>query len=82
MTTINLKNVKTFMGRESYSEIELSKAMGISYSYLFRVLRGDRKPGAKFIEGLLKAGMEPNEIFLPSPLPNGKIEQSHPAANQ
>ncbi len=73
---INLKNVKMFMKKEKYSETELSKVMGISYSYLFRVLRGDRKPGAKFIEGLIKAGMEPNDIFLPSSLPNGKQCQS------
>jgi len=75
MAYVNLEKVKEFMEKEKYSEYELSKAMDISYSYLFRVLRGDRKPGAKFIEGLIKAGMRPNDIFLPSLLPDGNNKQ-------
>lgn len=71
MSHVNLEEVKTFMEKNEYSETEFSKIMDISYSYLFRVLRGDRKPGAKFINGLIKAGMKPNDIFLPSSLPLG-----------
>lgn len=71
MEIINLDNVRAFMKQRDYSEPELAKAMGIAYSYLFRVLRGKRQPGAKFIRGLLSAGMSPTDIFSPSPLPKG-----------
>lgn len=71
---VNLENVRRFMKGRGYSEVELAREMGIAYSYLFRVLRGKRRPGPKFIQGLLQAGMDPREIFLPRALPNGNKE--------
>lgn len=69
MASVNLDAVQAFMKKQNYSEFDLSKAMGVSYSYVFRVMRGKRSPGGKFIEGLLRAGMSPGDIFLPSSLP-------------
>lgn len=71
MATVNLDNVHRFMKDNDYTEHTLSEAMGISYSYLFRVMRGDRQAGRKFIEGLVQAGMSPGDIFLHKPLPKG-----------
>mgnify|MGYP000846986782 CR=1 FL=1 len=71
MQLINLDNVKEFMDERDMSEQEFAKIMGITRSYLFRVLRGDRQPGRKFIEGLFRAGMVVDDIFLTSPLPKG-----------
>ena len=71
MARVNLDNVRVFMKSIGYSERELAKAMGVSHSYVFRVFRDDRQPGGKFIEGLIKAGMMPEDIFLTRPLPDG-----------
>lgn len=68
---INLENIQKFMKENNYTEHSLAEAMGISHSYLFRVLRGARQPGRKFIEGLIQAGMSPEEIFLHKALPKG-----------
>ncbi len=68
---VNLQRVREFMEEKGYSEYHLAKEMGISYSYLFRVLRGTRHPGSKFIKGLLIAGMSPDDIFLNQPLTSG-----------
>lgn len=72
MANVNIRNIHDFITKKNLSKRGLSELMEISYSYLFRVLRGDRKAGGKFIDGLLKAGMSPGDIFLPNALPNGK----------
>lgn len=71
MAYVNLKKVEAFMNRHNFSEPALARQMDISYSYLFRVLRGKRQAGGKFIDGLIKVGMNPEEIFLSSSLPKG-----------
>jgi transcriptional regulator with XRE-family HTH domain len=63
VSAVNLEYVRFFMENNGLTELELAKQMGVSYSYLFRVMRGKRKPGGKFIEGLIKAGMKPDKIF-------------------
>jgi len=80
MAKINLENVKGFIEKSGKSEPEFAEAMGIDYSYLFRVLRHDRQAGGKFIEGLLKVGMKPNDIFLLNPMTKVKagIENKSP----
>jgi len=71
MQLINLGKVKQFMDEKRMNEPEMAGYMGITYSYLFRVLRGKRQPGRKFIEGLFAAGMQAEDIFLPRVLPKG-----------
>ncbi len=71
MAQVNLKKVEAFMAENKFSEPALARKMDISYSYLFRVLRGKRQAGGKFIDGLIKVGMNPQEIFLPKSLPKG-----------
>lgn len=75
MNKINLKAVKIYMNDNNLSEQEMSLKMGISRSYLFRVLRGTRHAGGKFISGLIDAGMKLEDIFLPEPFPKGKDNQ-------
>lgn len=72
VATVNLDKVRLFMKNKNYSEPTMADKMGITYSYFFRVMRGDRQPGGKFISGLLSAGLTPEEIFLPQVLPKGK----------
>lgn len=75
MAQVNLDRVQTFMRERNISEPALAKSMEISYSYLFRVLRGKRQAGGKFINGLISIGMKPEEIFLPQALPKGNSEK-------
>lgn len=71
MAQVNLERVQAFMQEQQISEPALARSMDISYSYLFRVLRGKRQAGGKFIDGLIRIGMRPEEIFLPQALPKG-----------
>lgn len=72
MADVNLDRIRAFMTYNGWSEYELAKRMGVSYSYVNRVMAGKRIPGRKFIAGLIDAGMKPDAIFiLPKPLPSG-----------
>lgn len=68
---IDLEKVRVFIQERKCTEQDFATAMGISYSYLYRVLRGERQGGVKFIAGLIKAGMNPKEIFAASALTIG-----------
>ncbi|MGE5396307.1 MAG: hypothetical protein ACM3MK_02080 [Chitinophagales bacterium] len=65
MSQIDLAKVKGFMVQNGMNEPRFACEMGISYSYLFRVFRGQRLGGRKFITGLIQAGMPLEDIFLP-----------------
>lgn len=71
MSGVNLSSIDKFMEASNLTEQQMALKMGISHSYLFRVLRGTRKAGGKFISGLIDAGMKPEQIFLPETFPNG-----------
>lgn len=71
MTAINLERIKAFMTYNGWSEYELAKRMGVSYSYVNRVMAGKRMPGRKFITGLIDAGITPEAIFVGKPLTSG-----------
>ena len=61
----NEKVVRLIAGE--YSSLrKAAKAMGISHSYLSKVLSGKREPGSKFIHGLLATFKEISyeEIFF------------------
>lgn len=77
MAGIDLEKVRVFIRERKCTEQDFATAMGISYSYLYRVLRGERQGGGKFIAGLIKAGMNPKEIFAANSLTFGKdrVEQ-------
>lgn len=77
---VNFVNVKAFMGQRKLTEYGLAKAMNVSYSYVYRVMRGQRPPRQSFINGLIKIGMNPNEIFLLDLLPKGNESTPDPAA--
>lgn len=76
MNRIDLIAIEIYMKNNNLSEQDMAVKMGISYSYLFRVLRGTRCAGGKFISGLIDAGMKLEDIFLQEPFPKGKGDQS------
>ncbi len=72
MANVNLDKVRAFIKDSGMKDQAFAEAMGIDYSYLFKVLRGSRSPGGKFIDGLISAGMKPNDIFYVPRLTNVK----------
>jgi transcriptional regulator with XRE-family HTH domain len=61
------------MREKDISEVKLAKIIGVDYTTVYRVFKGDRNPGTKFIAGVLKSGLdiEYEEFFLNNPLPDG-----------
>lgn len=74
---INLDYLKEFMKKNGLSEVKLAKLIGVDYSTVFRVFKGDRNPGTKFIAGLIQSGLDIDydKIFLTAVLPSGKTKQ-------
>ena len=73
VSLINIPNLKAYMETNNISEIQLAKLLNVDYTTVYRVLRGTRKPGAKFIAGLVNGSIKLpyNDIFLEQPLPDG-----------
>ena len=65
---VNTDEIKKFMKSRDLSEYGLAKLIGVSYSYVFRVLRGQRNAGKAFILGMTGVGMPVEKIFS-VPLP-------------
>ena len=59
---VNIEAVKNYIA-EHENKSELARVSGIDRPYLYRVLNGERNPGVKFIEGLIRSGMARDEIF-------------------
>lgn len=51
--TLDIKKVSDLIAREYPSLRRAARDMGISHSYLSKVLNGKREPGRKFIDGML-----------------------------
>lgn len=68
---IDLKKLKKHMEENNITEYKLSKEIGVSYPMVYRVFRGQRNPGSKFISGLINSNIK-NEFFLTISLPSGK----------
>lgn len=63
--SLDIQVVSKLIAGKYRSLREAAKAMGISHSYLSKVLAGKREPGKKFIDGMLAAfkGIKFEEIF-------------------
>jgi len=73
---VDLRKVKAYMILNGWNERQMALNMGLSSAMLSRVFRGERNPGGQFIQGLLRVGMSPSDIFLPLPLP--KVRKGAP----
>lgn len=67
---IDLNKLQEYMKKNNISEVKLAKMIGVDYTTVYRVFRGLRKPGAKFITGLINSNID-LEIFLNKALPSG-----------
>ncbi|WP_432407963.1 helix-turn-helix domain-containing protein [Wukongibacter sp. M2B1] len=62
---INVRKLKEYIDSNNISEIELANMIGVNYTTVYRVFRGIRKPGAKFIVGLINSeiSLDYKDIF-------------------
>ncbi len=61
--TIRADRVRALMADRHWSEKELAVALGVNHSQVNRVLNGKRRPGAKFIAGMLRLGVPFETVF-------------------
>lgn len=52
---LKIEKLKEYMANNNMSEKEFAEKIGISYPEFYRILKGMRNPGAKFIASLLDA---------------------------
>lgn len=53
--SIARKNIEKWMERDNLTQAELSRRMGISYQYMWRLLKSDRSIGPKIEQRLVQA---------------------------
>lgn len=80
MSIVDLDYLRSYMDKNNLSEYGLAKQIGVDYTMVYRVFRGDRNPGPKFIAGLLRLGLDKDKFFLPKPLPEGNARDKNVAA--
>jgi transcriptional regulator with XRE-family HTH domain len=51
---LNTVTVKILIEKKGWSEVLLARKLNLDYSYVYRVMRGERGIGKKFISSLLK----------------------------
>lgn len=65
------------MEENNLSEQKLADLIGVDYTMVYRVLRGKRNPGPKFVAGILKnTKLNFNDIFFISNLPEGEKKKN------
>ncbi len=70
---VNVAALEEFAQGRGWSTPELARRLGIEYSYLFRVLNGQKGGGSKLFTGIYQLCAEEQLdfkafVFLPSPL--------------
>lgn len=60
---IRVDRVRALMADRHWSEKDLAAALGVDHSQVNRVLNGKRRPGAKFIAGMLRLGVPFEAVF-------------------
>lgn len=51
---LDIKSAKKLLEERGWSEVMFARKLGLDYSYVYRVMRGDRGVGKKFLTGLMK----------------------------
>ena len=63
LVAIKPDGVRALMRDRRWSEKDLAAALGVHHSQVNRVLNGKRRPGAKFIAGMLRLGVPFEAVF-------------------
>lgn len=61
---INIDAIIRFQNKHDYTDEGFALDMGISVSFFSKVKCKKRNPGRNFILGLIRAGMNPTDIFI------------------
>ena len=61
---INIDAIIKFQNKHDYTDEGFALDMGISVSFFSKVKCKKRNPGRNFILGLIRAGMNPTDIFI------------------
>lgn len=51
---LNREWTEQFLRQRGWSEVMFSRKLDLDYSYVYRVMRGERGVGKKFLTGLMK----------------------------
>jgi transcriptional regulator with XRE-family HTH domain len=60
---VNVKALKRLAKGKNWSLPEMSEKMGLNYTFLYRVIHGQRNPGRKFFKALMFMCMNENLDF-------------------
>jgi transcriptional regulator with XRE-family HTH domain len=64
---VNITALKQLAENKSWSIPDLAKHLGVNYSYLFRILRGEKNGGSKLFSGIyhlcLKEGLSMDDYL-------------------
>lgn len=60
---IQVEKLKKLMEHREWSLPQLAAKMALDYSFLYRVMQGQRNPGGKFFSGLMLLCMEEDLDF-------------------
>ncbi|WP_067931247.1 helix-turn-helix domain-containing protein [Alicyclobacillus kakegawensis] len=77
---LNAPAVRSFMNQMNWTERDLARHMGVSYTTVYRALRGQRGVGGAFVKKLLSVtdgNLSFDDTFIyDGPLPNGNNEDT------
>ncbi|MCK4257537.1 MAG: helix-turn-helix domain-containing protein [Halanaerobiales bacterium] len=51
---LNREKTEQFLNSRGWSEVMFARKLDLDYSYVYRVMRGERGVGKKFLAGLIK----------------------------
>lgn len=63
---VDMEAVSAYQKAKNWTDSNLALHMGVSRTLVSRVKSGQRGAAAAFIQGLVRAGMNPRDIFLKS----------------
>lgn len=61
---LDRERMKAWLAWKGWTARDLAREMGCERSYVWRVLEGKAHPGAKFMAGLYRVGLDPREVCL------------------
>lgn len=74
---LNKERLIEYMEENNLSQRDLAEIIGVDYTTIFRVLKGQRNPGVRFVTGILEnTNLKFEDIFFTSNLPEGGKKNS------
>ena len=65
---LNIPKLQAWVTLQEWDLRRFAAETGCEYSYVFRIMRGQARPGAKFLLGLYRLGLDPKDFLLPGTL--------------